>query len=466
MKRGYLLILLVAISLIISIQYASAAITLQKETITDIVPKELSQPAKFLVTVKNTGASEDYIEFYTFVDVLMSPKGAIKIDGGEEKEITLEIYPSAKLRNERTGSYTFVYYLKSQQQDPLENRLVIRILRLKDLIAMDMPAMLTLDSTEIEVSIENKEKIAFNDASVKLKSAFIDSSKQVSLAPLEKKNITFELNTEKLKNVLAGKYIAILSFAAKKEASFSIEKEIELREKSNIATTEKESGNIFYHILKITKTNEGNIISDVDIIIRKNIFANTFTTFSLVPAEIEKAVAFYTYKWHSTLKPGESLSVEITTNYFLPLGILFAIAIIAMLISLYFMSSLVIKKKALRIRSKTGEFALKITLHLKAKKDINNILLRDRVPHIAELHERYGTIKPTNFDKQRKLLEWNIPEMKKVEEHIFSYVIYSKVSILGSYHISNAFATFEINGKKKQASSNRVIFMSEDYVPV
>ncbi len=465
MKRGYLLILLVAALLIISIQYASAAITIEKETITDIVPKELSQPAKFLVTVKNTGASADYVEFYTFVDVLLSPKGAIKIDGGEEKKITLEIYPSTKLRNERTGSYTFVYYLKSQQQDPLENRLVIRILPLKDLISMDMPAMLTLDSTEIEVSIENKENASFDDASVKLKSAFIDSSKQVSLASLEKKNITFELNTEKLKNVLAGKYIAILSFAVK-GASFSIEKEIELREKSNIATTEKESGNIFYHILKITKTNEGNIISDVDIIIKKNIFANTFTTFSLVPAEIEKSVAFYTYRWHSTLKPGEGLSVEITTNYILPFGILAAIALVTFLLMLFFKSPLSIRKKALRIRSKTGEFALKITLHLKAKKGISNILLRDRVPHIAELHERYGTIKPTNFDKQRKLLEWNIPEMKKGEEHVFSYVIYSRVSILGSYHISNAFASFEINGRKKQASSNRVIFMSEDYVPV
>ncbi len=388
------------------------------------------------------------------------------MDAGEEKKITLEVYPSARLRNERTGSYTFVYYLKSQQQEPLENRLVIKIVPLKDLIKITTPDIITLENKEFNVSLENKENLAFDDVVLKVKSAFIDSSKQFSLIAFERKNVTFQLDNEKVRNILAGKYITIVSVSVNKEATFTAEKEIDLREKANIATTEKDLGNIFYRILQVTKENQGNIISDVDIVVKKNIFANAFTTLSKTPTEIEKSAAFYIYKWHLTLKPGESFSIEITTNYFLPLGILFAVAIITLLISLYFMSPLVIKKKALRIKSKTGEFALKIILHIGAKKDMSNVFLRDRIPHLAELHERYGTIKPSSFDRQRRILEWNMPELKKGEEHILSYVIYSKVSILGSYQIPNAFATFEVKGKKKQTSSNKVIFMSEEHVPI
>jgi hypothetical protein len=465
MKKGKFFCLFVITFLILGVQFASAAITLQQETVNDVVIKEVSQPAKFLITVRNTASTPDYIEFYTFVDVMLSPKGAIRIEGGEEKKILLEVYPGANLRDERKGSYTFVYYLKSQQQEPIENRLVIRILPLKDLLAAEMPSIITLDTTQFDVSVENRENLIFNNTVLKLKSAFIDSSKEISLSAFEKTNVTFELDAEKLKNILAGKYITTISFTLK-EASFSVEKEIDIREKSNIVTTEKESGSIFYPLLKITKENQGNVVTDVDIVIRKNIFANTFTVFSSAPSEIEKSAAFYTYKWHATLKPKESLSVEIRTNYLLPLGILLAIVLISAFVALYLQTPLVINKRVIRVKSKTGEFALKVIVNIKARKNLTNLALRERIPHLAELHERYGTLKPSSFDKQRRILTWEIPELKKGEEHIISYVVYSKVAVLGGYKIPNAFATFNVNGKSKTASSNKVIFLSEEHVPM
>jgi len=465
MKRGCFLLVFAALFLLLSLNAVSAAVTMQVQTTNDIAVKELSIPAEFQVTLKNTGNAADYVEFYTFVNAMLSPKGAIKLEVGEEKKISLEVYPSSKLKYERTGGYTFVYYMKSQQQEPLENRLVIRILPLRDMVNIGMPTIITLDTKGLDVSLENKEDFSFDEASLRIKSAFIDSTKTVSLKGLEKKNVTFETDPSKLGGIMAGKYITLAYFSVNK-ASFNIEEEIDLREKSNIATTEKEKGNIFYSTLAITKKNEGNVVSDVSIIIRKNIFANAFTTIDTKPTSAEKSAAFFTYQWEAALKPGESISVEINTNYLLPLGILAGIAIIAIIIAIYFSSPLVIKKKVRRIKSKTGEFALKVMIQVKARKDMAKLVLRDRIPHLAELHERFGTIKPARVDRARRMIEWEVPELKKGEEHIFSYVLISKVSILGGYHIPNSFATFEIKGKSKQASSNRVIFMSEEEIPL
>lgn len=465
MKRGCFLLVFAALFLLLSLNAVSAAVTMQVQTINDIAVKELSIPAKFQVTLKNSGNTADYVEFYTFVDAMLSPKGAIKLEAGEDKKISLEVYPSSKLKYERTGSYTFVYYMKSQHQEPLENRLVVRILPLKDMVNIDIPTIITLDTKEFDAILENKEDFGFDEASLRIKSAFIDSTKTISLNGLARKNVTFEIDTSKLRSVMAGKYLAMIYFSVGK-ASFSIEKEIDLREKSNIATTEKETGNIFYSTLAITKKNEGNVVSDVSIMIKKNIFANTFTTLSRKPDSTEKSAAFYTYQWEAALKPGESISVEINTNYLLPLGILAVIAVISIIIAIYFSSPLVIRKKVRRIKSKTGEFALKVMIQVKARKDMSKVILRDRIPHLAELHERFGTIKPARVDKARRMIEWEMPEIKKGEEHIFSYVLFSKVSILGGYHIPPSFATFEIRGKSKQASSNKVIFMSEEEIPL
>ncbi|MFH0831482.1 MAG: hypothetical protein V1886_01285 [archaeon] len=465
MKRGLFLVIFFALLLIVNVSAASASVVMKTDAINDIVIKEVQEPAEFQVTLKNTANAVDYVEFYTFVDAILSPKGAIKLEAGEEKQIVLEVYPSLKLRYERTGSYTFVYYLKSQQQKPIESRLVIRILPLKDMISVSMPSVLTLDTKELVVNLENKENIAFDELGLKIRAAFLEAEKIVSLNGLERKEIAFEIDSKKLGSIMAGKYLAVVSVSSK-GADFSIENDVDLREKSNIATTEKETGNLFYRVLAITKENQGNVVTDASIIIKRNIFSNTFTVLSVKPGSTERSAAFYTYKWDASLKPGESFSVEIRTNYLLPLGILAGIAIIAVMLYIYFSSPLIIKKKVRRVKSKTGEFALKIMVQIRAGKDISKVVIRDRIPHLTELYERFGAVKPSRIDKAKRLIEWELPELKRGEEHILSYVLISKVAILGGYNIPNAYASFEAEGKSKHASSNRVIFLAEEEIPL
>ena len=110
MKRGFILCFLLSV-LILPVVHAELKI--EKSTITDIVAKELSQPAKFSLKITNPSANADSFEFITYVDAIISPRGNVQIAGGETQEITLEVYPQQKLKDRIRGSYTFVYYLKT-----------------------------------------------------------------------------------------------------------------------------------------------------------------------------------------------------------------------------------------------------------------------------------------------------------------------------------------------------------------
>lgn len=464
-KRVFFIPAVFFILVVLVLSIAAAELTFEKETIHDTVVKELSQPAIFSVKVKNHANKTDFFEFYTFVDAMLSPKGSTTISANNEMDIELRVYPSAKLRDERKGSYTFVYYMKTSDEIK-EDRLVIKILPLDEILKLDFPDAIDLDAKEIRLGIENQENIVIDDVLVSAKGAFIDASQKVSFAPFGKQNITLAADRDKLKNILAGKYLVKISFTIKGVA-VDVVKEIEVTEKISIASTEEDFGTLFYPSIKITKTNEGNKIADAEIMVRKNIFANAFTSFSLKADEVRKSATSYTFMWHKSLRPGESFSVEVRTNYILPLGILLAAIVAAVLVTIWLKTSLIVRKKAVRIRSKTGEFAIKIMLLVKARDSLNNIFIRDRLPRLAELHERYGTIKPSNVDKERRIIEWHIPHLNKGEEHIISYVIYSKVSVLGKFEMPRASVSFDnMKGEHKSTASNAVLFFSEERVPL
>lgn len=461
MEKRFILILtgIFILSVILS-SFASAELSISKTIISDVVAKELSQPATFTLKVSND-AGVDYFELYTYVDAILAPRGAMRIEKGEAKDIELEVYAGTKLREEKKGGYTFVYYLKGQK-NTVEDRLVVRILPLKEMISIAIPDSITTSDSEVILTIANNESMSFNNLRIDANSAFMKSSHQFNLGPYEKTEITLPLDKSKLSSVLAGSYITTISLSVNNEATLQFDKSILVQEEYHISTDEVESGTLFYPIFTVTKRNNGNIISDVEIVIKKNAFANTFTSFSKQPDRVEVKGLTYIYTWYATLKPQESLGIEAKTNYLLPIGILFAVLVIATLIWIYMMGEMVVRKKVVRVRSKGGEFAMKVMIFVKARHSVSDIKIRERLPHLAELYERFGSLQPNRFDKAKGILEWDIPRMERGEETIISYIFYSKVSIVGRFELPRTLVTFkESKGKTKQIFSNAVYFFEE-----
>jgi len=80
---------------------------------------------------------------------------------------------------------------------------------------------------------------------------------------------------------------------------------------------------------------------------------------------------------------------------------------------------------------------------------------------MVKVFERYGSINPDKVDTQNRRLEWNIQALGKGEERVLSYIIYSKIGVVGRFELPSAEAVYEFNGQIKEVRSNRAFFVNE-----
>ena len=231
-------------------------------------------------------------------------------------------------------------------------------------------------------------------------------------------------------------------------------------EKDIVTSTENQYG-VIVNTKKITKTNEGNVISATQTVIKKNIISRLFTSFNPEPDSVErKGISVY-YTWQRGLKPGEELLITVKTNWLMPLLIVLLIIAVIIITKQLSRRNLSVRKRVTFVRAKGGEFALKVTVIINARKFVERIHLMDRLPHITKLHERFGGETPKKVDVKNRRIEWNFDRLQEGETRVVSYVIYSKVGVLGKFELPTANVVYERDGEVHEAESNRAFFMAE-----
>ena len=168
------------------------------------------------------------------------------------------------------------------------------------------------------------------------------------------------------------------------------------------------------------------------------------------------------YTWiKEKLYPAESYMIKAKTNYLFPILIIIALALAVLGYKRFSETKLEIKKSVFPLKTKGGEFALKINLSLKARKEIGNVTLTDKIPSIVKIYKKFGSIKPDKIDTENRRVHWDIGSLEAGEERSISYVVYSKVGIVGKFSLPRALAVFEKDGSIHEVDSNNVFFMSE-----
>ncbi|MCA9485915.1 MAG: hypothetical protein KC506_03665, partial [Nanoarchaeota archaeon] len=83
------------------------------------------------------------------------------------------------------------------------------------------------------------------------------------------------------------------------------------------------------------------------------------------------------------------------------------------------------------------------------------------LPGMTKLFEKFGK-KPDKIDHAHRRLTWDLGDLDKGEVRIFSYIIYSKINIVGRLEIPAAHATFKHSGVSKESMSNRAFLAKEE----
>jgi len=445
--------------LIFLIFFFFSAINIEVEKISsnEVLIPEVNRPAIFDLRITNHGSGENFI-FYSFFGSGLEPKGTVFIGQGATKEIKLKIYPRTDIKY--SGLVIFDLFIKSPSGEKKES-LTVNVMELKDALEIGTEE---IDPTKekIKVYIKNKVNFDFGEISVKLSSPFFEEEEKFNLSPKEIKEFEFSLDKERFKGLTAGFYtlkVEIFINGQKKE----IEGRIKFEEKDIITTTEKEFGfGITTYIIK--KTNEGNIISTPQISLDKNIISRLFTTFSIKPDFVERKGAKVYYSWVREIKPGETLEIKIKTNWFYPFLAVILIVTVIFLVRKFSKEDVILRKKITFVKSKGGEFALKVSIFVNAKKHVERVTIVDRIPPLVKIHEKFGVERPKKIDEKNRKIEWYFDRLESGENRVISYLVYSKIGVVGKFALPPAIAIYERDGEIEETKSNRAFFLAEQKV--
>jgi len=273
-------------------------------------------------------------------------------------------------------------------------------------------------------------------------------------------NFSVNVNSDKLRKTKAGVYVIKSVFKTKK-GDEKINGNLYIGIKKGITSTEDKSG-FLVRTDTITKVNVGNVLENTKIEITRNIFSRLFTTFNIEPTTVERDGLLVKYIWvKDGLNPTEAYVVKAETNYILPFFVIIFAVLALFGFKRFSETKIELNKSVSHVKTKNGEFALKVMLSMKAKKDVENVTLIDKVPPIVKIYKKFGMIKPDKIDIESRRVHWHIGDLNAGEERVFTYIIYSKVGIVGKFSLPEAVAVFEENSKIYEVNSNKVFFMSD-----
>ncbi len=415
----------------------------------------LDEPVIFNIEIHNSGA-DDNLEFYNLLGFQMFPVGTVPIATGETKKIELKASPIGEF--DYRGAYTFEYYIRGQDKSEMKRTLSFKIVKFEDAFEIGSGEF-NPELSSIKIYIQNKLNFDFEKIDAKFSSAFFNFDKSFSLGLKEKKEFDVQVNKEDFKKLMAGFYTLNAEVESQGQKT-ELEGTIKFIEKGLLTTTKKDYGFIINTQL-IKKTNEGNVVSLSTTTLKKNIISRLFTTFSPEPDIVDREGILVYYTWEKEIKPGEDFEIAVRTNWTFPLIIVLFIITIVILAKQYSKTNLVLKKKVSFVMAKGGEFALRISVKIQAKKHIEKVTVLDRLPPLVKLYEKFGAEKPTRVDEKNKRIEWNFNRMNAGEIRIVSYVIYSKLGVVGKFALPSATAIYEREGEIQETESNKTFFVAE-----
>lgn len=450
-KKLFLLVLI----LLVLPTIMSLELKVEKQSSDEVLIAELRGPATFDLRITNLDGA-DNIRFYNLLGFDMFPVGTVPISAGETKDVQLKISPIGELKTR--GFYTLPYFIKGNDGSEVNQEITFNIIELKDTFEIGAGEF-DPESSSVDIYIYNKVNFNFEKVKSKFSSAFFDLEETFSLEPYEKKTFTVQLNKEDFKKLVAGFYTLTAEVSVESQ-KINAEGVMNFKEKSIIKTTERDYG-FLINTKIIEKRNEGNVVTPSETIIKKNIISRLFTSFSPEPDIVERKGLTTYYTWSRQLEPGDTLEIVVKTNWLFPLIIVLFLVAIVLLAKQYTKTDLVLKKRVSFVKAKGGEFALKVSVFVQAKKFVERVNIIDRLPPLVKLYERFGGEKPTRFNEKIGKLEWNFDKLTPGESRAISYIIYSKIGVMGKFALPATTAIYEREGEIKETESNRAFFVAE-----
>jgi len=448
-----LLIIFLAVLLVFPLGSA-LNVSVEKLSEDEVMVINLDNSVIFDLMITNRG-NENTLEFYNLIGFTMTPK-RVNFDEWETKNVLLEIKPIGEFIH--TGFYSFDYFIRGNDFTDVKEKLLFKAVNLEYVFEVGS-GELDLETNSIEIYVENTINFNFEEVKGNFSSPFFNLEETFSIGPHGRKTFTVSFDQEEFKELMAGFYTFNAELYVEDEKA-ELEGVIKFVEKDLLKTTKKDYGFIVTTQV-IEKMNEGNVVVNSETVVKKNMVSRLFTSFSPMPDNVNREGTAVYYTWTKQISPGDSLEITIKTNWFFPLIIIILLGIIVVLATQYTKTNVVLRKKVSFVKAKGGEFALKVSIFAQARNYVERVHIVDRLPPLVKIYERFGEETPSKVDQSNKRIEWNYEKLEAGETRLLTYIIYSKVGVVGRFALPSATAIYEKGGKIQEAESNRAFFVAE-----
>ncbi len=445
--------ILLGLLLIITISFVTSY-KLEKETINQIAIHGYEKPAEFIF--KFGDAEEGFYEIFTFVDVELSPKEKFEIKNKTEN-ILVKVYPTEKI-SEIKGLFSFIFYIQKPNKENKEERLRINLKNIEEIFEVNSEA--NFPGEGIFFYLENKENVSLKDLKVKFRSILFEEERKFDIKPFEKKEFFVKVDKKKLEKTPAGSYLIEIDFIAPNNKIYTKQGKFLIGEKKDIFNDYKKEGFLVKEEIFI-KRNLGNTLENVQFEVEKNIFSAFFTSFSEKADRIETEGLKKKFYWTKKIGPSESSEIKVRTNYLLPLIALILIIGFTFLSNKYYSAKLKIIKSVQPLKTKGGEFAVRVKIKIKANAPLRNVSINEKVPSFLKIYKKFSSLSPNKIDEKNGKITLNLGDLFSGEERTFNYILYSKVGVYGKIFFPETNVIYEVNNKVYETLSNKVFFLSE-----
>jgi hypothetical protein len=455
MAKKELLFLSTLILCTIVLSSANADFTISKKAVHDIIAIELSIPMQYDVTINNEGSQRSY-EFVSLVPGTIEPRQPVVVPDGKSVTIPVYFLPSERVRYR----FNFEFFVRDDQGKSVQDSMFANILPVNEIVSIKVPVNVARNDASMPIIITNSKNIDLGNVVVFVNSVPVTASTSVDVPANSEVTASVPLALTNIKVTEAGSYPITVTLQLNNEYNYTVTQNSQLTEYSEIFEETKIKRNFFGYEKTITRRNNGNIKQLITVEYKYSSFIEkSFTSFNIEPNVRETGKS----TWQKQLAPGETFTIISNTNYAIPIIILMVIFLAIIAYILFKRRKVIVSKKALRVKTKGGEFAVKVVVLLKniSSKEVANLTLVDRLPLTTKLYEKFGSVQPDQIDKNR--VTWKFPMLLPGEEIVTSYIIYSKIDMVGTIELPSASLTFTGDkGKKHTSTSNKLLVHAGD----
>ena len=434
----------------------------------------INEFATFKLNIKNNLEQGDEYGIYTLDfpiwDVRTEPiVNPITLELGSEAEGSVELVVDP-LKIKSNGIYQVNLNVRSKLTDqfvlvPLK----VTILSTEPLIGGYVPTIITgLDiptkidprkEIPIKIVLNNQNIIDYPDLIIKIESNLIPDTINAQLGPKEEKTVELTANLDPLTPPQEDR-VAVAVFKEGKSIINPIVRDIEIIEYATQTLVSEEKNFLqtksYYDFASNNKEYIG--IFKIETTSWDSIFSSTNPKAKIVKEDGKKY-----FVGDIKLEDGK-MQITVTKN-FVPLFIAIVL-LIALVIAYYMLRAplFMIKEASNIVKSEGGITEMTVILHIRNRSNskISGIEVSDYIPALVGIGSDVpiGSLQPAKVLRHEKkgttIVKWTLDALNVSEERVLSYRIKSKLSILGSFSLPAAKATFEQNNKTVTSTSNRL----------